>query len=424
MTIILFELFSGINPFPGRIEQIFEAKRIDTKPAVPSDFPAPLKELILQGWSKDPKERPQLDTFKLALNKVMGDDLQQSTSERDQLVALQTSTFKLEVEETEENKLALNKMLGDEENKGTSFAASRTRLETFMNSKEAKDQLKAFPTFKSNLGTETEEYNSADSLSGNKDNSPQVTSNVSRETPKWIRNLKTASSIRPQETEKEKEAEAKQISVDQTLPEENNFLSQTAENISFKVQNRISLFEDIFASNKLKKEIIKKQTVVEKLNKAQKIKQEALVSPPPPSLPTTPPPPSPPPQLNKAQEIKQEALLSPPPPSLPTTPPPPSPPPQLNKAQEIKQEALVSPPPPSPPINPRTPSPPSTSLTPPALPQVLQQPNHQQAPIKAQEAEQEHHNDVTCTENETGFKKKKFGVPHSATLIFVIFILM
>ncbi len=617
MTIILFELFSGINPFPGRIEQIFEAKRIDTKPAVPSDFPAPLKDLILQGWSKDPKERPQLDTFKLALNKVMGDDLQQSTSERDQLVALQTSTFNLEVEKTEENKLNLRKMLGNDEkkstsfaasktkvqtfknskeakdqqaafqtsrfnlevekteenkltlskmlgddekkstsfgasqtkvekfknskeakdqqkafptsksnvgndkseenksalnkilvnednkstsfaasktkvetfmngkeakdqqaafptsksnignykteenqltlrkmlvndekksttfaasrtrletfmnskeakdqqaafptskskvgndkteenkltlnktlvndeNKGTTFAASRTRLETFMNSKKANDQEKAFPTLKSkigsekteenkftlskmlgdedsksasfvasktkleafmkskkanqqqrafltlkpNLGTETEEYNSADSLSGNKDISPQVTSKVSREPPKWIRNVKTSSSIRPQETEKEKEAEAKQISVDQTLPEKSNFLSQTAENVSFKVQNRISQFEDMFASNTLKKtnDRREKQTVVEELSKAQEIKQEALVSPAPTSPPTSS-------------------------------------------------------------------SPPSPSLTPPALTQVLQQQHQQQAPMKAQKAKQEHHNTVTCNDIESG----------------------
>jgi hypothetical protein len=233
-----------------------------------------------------------------------------------QQAAFPTLKSKVGNEKTEENKLALNKMLGDEENKGTSFAASRTRLETFMNSKEAKDQLKAFPTFKSNLGTETEEYNSADSLSGNKDISPQVTSKVSREPPKWIRNVKTSSSIRPQETEKEKEAEAKQISVDQTLPEESNFLSQTAENVSFKVQNRISQFEDMFASNTLKKtnDRREKQTVVEELSKAQEIKQEALVSPAPTSPPTSSSPPSPsltPPALTQVlqQQHQQQAPM-------------------------------------------------------------------------------------------------------------------
>jgi hypothetical protein len=512
LTIILFELFSGINPFPGRIEQIFEAKRIDTKPTVPSDFPAALKDLILQGWSKDPKERPQLDTFKLALNKVMGDNLHKSTSEKDQQAAFptsksnvgndkteenksalnktlvnednksasfgasktkvetfksskeekdqqaafQTSRFNLEVEKTEENKVTLRKMLVNDENKGTSFAASRTILETFMNSKKANEQQKAFPTLKSNLEVEkTKENNSDDLLSGNKDNSPHATSIVSREPPKWIRNVKTASNIRLQETEKETEG-VKNITLDQTLPTENKFLSQTAENVSYKVQNRISQFEDIFASNTLKKtnERREKQTVVEELSKAQGMKQEALLSPPPPSLPTTPPspspppqlnkaqeikqeallspsptsppttpphlnkaqeikqealvslpppllptnppPPSPPPQLNKAQEIKQEALVSPPPPSLPTTPPPPSPPPQLNKAQEIKQEALVSPPPPTTPPPPTFPAPPST------LPQMLQQQHQQQAPMKAQKAKQEHHNDVTCTDIESG----------------------
>ena len=71
LTIIIFELFSGIDPFPGHIGQIFQAKMSDKKPVIPADFPAELKELVFQGWSKDPKERPQIQEFKLALNKML-----------------------------------------------------------------------------------------------------------------------------------------------------------------------------------------------------------------------------------------------------------------------------------------------------------------------------------------------------------------
>jgi hypothetical protein len=49
LTIIIFELFSGIDPFPGHIGKIFQAKMSDKKPAIPSDFPAELKELVIQG---------------------------------------------------------------------------------------------------------------------------------------------------------------------------------------------------------------------------------------------------------------------------------------------------------------------------------------------------------------------------------------
>ncbi len=313
---------------------------------MPSDFPAPLKDLILQGWSKDPTERPQLDKFKSALNKMMGDDLQKSTSEKDQPAAFQTLTFDLGFEKTEKNKLALNKVvLGDDEKKNTSFAASRTKLETFinskiaknqqnafqtstfnlgsekteenksalnkilrdggkkstsfaasktkleafMNSKIAKDQDETFPPFKSNLGVEKiEENNSAYSLSGNKDNSREDLSNLRRETPKQISYVKTPSSVTPQETNKAKKGEAKNILHDQTIAIENNFLSQTADNFSPKVQNRISLFEDMSASNTLKKanERREKQSVVEELNKAQGISQGPEVpAPPPPTLP-------------------------------------------------------------------------------------------------------------------------------------------
>ena len=43
----------------------------DKKPAIPSDFPSDLRELVIQGWSKDPKERPSIQEFKSALNKML-----------------------------------------------------------------------------------------------------------------------------------------------------------------------------------------------------------------------------------------------------------------------------------------------------------------------------------------------------------------
>ena len=71
LSIIIFELFSGIDPFPGSIGQIFEAKRLDEKPVIPSDFPSDLKELICRGWTKEPKKRPPIEEFKFAFNKML-----------------------------------------------------------------------------------------------------------------------------------------------------------------------------------------------------------------------------------------------------------------------------------------------------------------------------------------------------------------
>jgi hypothetical protein len=70
MTIIIFELFSGTDPFPGSFGQIYQAKMKDKKPVIPSDFPLDLKELVIQGWSKGPKERPSIKEFETALNKM------------------------------------------------------------------------------------------------------------------------------------------------------------------------------------------------------------------------------------------------------------------------------------------------------------------------------------------------------------------
>jgi serine/threonine protein kinase len=68
LSIILFELFSGIDPFPGSMGQIWQAKIQDEKPEVPSEFPSLLKEYILTGWSKKPRERPEIKKLRSTLS--------------------------------------------------------------------------------------------------------------------------------------------------------------------------------------------------------------------------------------------------------------------------------------------------------------------------------------------------------------------
>jgi hypothetical protein len=68
LAIILFELFSGMDPFPGNIGQIVQAKLQNEAPEIPSEFPAALKNVISDGWSQKPRERPEIEKFKLALN--------------------------------------------------------------------------------------------------------------------------------------------------------------------------------------------------------------------------------------------------------------------------------------------------------------------------------------------------------------------
>jgi serine/threonine protein kinase len=71
LSIIFFELFSGKNPFPGNLFQVYQAKISDIKPDVPSDFPSDLKELVIQSFSKEPNERPPIKDIKSALNKML-----------------------------------------------------------------------------------------------------------------------------------------------------------------------------------------------------------------------------------------------------------------------------------------------------------------------------------------------------------------
>ncbi len=90
LTIIIFELFSGIDPFSGDHSQVIQAKTTDKKPPIPSDFPLLLIELMLSGWSKDPKERSSIEEFKSALKKMLTGD------ERDHSLTLPVRNFSTE----------------------------------------------------------------------------------------------------------------------------------------------------------------------------------------------------------------------------------------------------------------------------------------------------------------------------------------
>jgi hypothetical protein len=79
LAIILFELFSGMDPFPGNIGQIVQAKIQDEMPEFPLEFPAALKNVISHGWSKKPRKRPKIEKFRLALNVQK---LEEETKER------------------------------------------------------------------------------------------------------------------------------------------------------------------------------------------------------------------------------------------------------------------------------------------------------------------------------------------------------
>ncbi len=56
-----------MDPFPGSMSQIFQAKSQDDKPEFPPEFPAVLKDLVYTGWSKKPRERPEIEKLSSAL---------------------------------------------------------------------------------------------------------------------------------------------------------------------------------------------------------------------------------------------------------------------------------------------------------------------------------------------------------------------
>ncbi|CAG0897192.1 unnamed protein product [Cyprideis torosa] len=75
LSLILFELFTGEDPFKGctSVGQVVAAIMRDQRPQIPSDFPESLKPLLEKGWSRDPLQRPPLTRFREALQKVFED---------------------------------------------------------------------------------------------------------------------------------------------------------------------------------------------------------------------------------------------------------------------------------------------------------------------------------------------------------------
>ncbi|CAG0905457.1 unnamed protein product [Cyprideis torosa] len=83
LSLILFELFTGEDPFKGctSVMQVLAAILRDQRPQIPSDFPEALKPLLEKGWSKNPLLRPPLTLFRDALQKV-SDDLEKELTKK------------------------------------------------------------------------------------------------------------------------------------------------------------------------------------------------------------------------------------------------------------------------------------------------------------------------------------------------------
>ena len=69
---ILFELFSGLCPFPGDYTEVFGLKMAGENPEIPSDFPLLLIDLIGKGWSKEHTERPSIADYSSVLKQLNG----------------------------------------------------------------------------------------------------------------------------------------------------------------------------------------------------------------------------------------------------------------------------------------------------------------------------------------------------------------
>jgi serine/threonine protein kinase len=72
LLVILYELFSGLEAFPGKnFMMIYKAKEIREEPELLENFPPKLNPLIRKGWTAEPKDRPALMEIMMALREML-----------------------------------------------------------------------------------------------------------------------------------------------------------------------------------------------------------------------------------------------------------------------------------------------------------------------------------------------------------------
>ena len=82
LSILLYELYSRA-PFPFQLESeslpdILDAVKKSVKPKqMPINFPSTISNLIMQGWNKEPSERPDLKVFDKTFLNIMKNNLEQ-----------------------------------------------------------------------------------------------------------------------------------------------------------------------------------------------------------------------------------------------------------------------------------------------------------------------------------------------------------
>ncbi len=98
----------------------------DKKPAIPSDFPLVLVELIRSGWSKVPKERPSIEEFKSAFMEMLTEE------EKDEYNKVtHMNTLKTTLSEMREEKIEMLKPENSEEIKNPTDQEKKSQVKNF-----------------------------------------------------------------------------------------------------------------------------------------------------------------------------------------------------------------------------------------------------------------------------------------------------
>ena len=71
LSVILYQLFSGKDPYPGTLPEVVGAKHAKTFPSIPSDFPNELGSIINQCWVSEPDGRPTLTEIATSLKNYL-----------------------------------------------------------------------------------------------------------------------------------------------------------------------------------------------------------------------------------------------------------------------------------------------------------------------------------------------------------------
>lgn len=134
-AMVMTELFNGVKPYDGVSDIKTAIAALNTRPPLPDDLPASVKELMQSSWTRSPADRPSMADVRSRLIEILGDDADESV-----LSCIPSSTYRAWSEGDAERPLSASSTRTDASSVA-SPSASEVAVPMFVHTVESADKV-------------------------------------------------------------------------------------------------------------------------------------------------------------------------------------------------------------------------------------------------------------------------------------------